>query len=122
MLTDLDASVRFVHVVDDLRSRNDQRNVLWDKVEHSMMDRIVRHPDRPVLRHAEVTTQNRVIDVLQLMGIVNRFQIERRITKPRNHRAANFAPGPRLQCAQMSISFGDSFHMHRLTANELQDF
>ena len=73
MLADLDASIRFVHVVDDLRSRDDQRNVLRDKVENSMMNRVVGHPDGPVFRHTEVTTENGVVNILQLMRIVDRF-------------------------------------------------
>jgi hypothetical protein len=59
-----------VHRRDDLVRGNDKHQVLRNERQDPIAERVAPPPNGAVLRHAELTAQDRAVDRFQLMRIV----------------------------------------------------
>ncbi len=112
--------IRLVQIVNDLRRGYSNCQPLRNKIEHSMLHGVVRHPDRAVLRDAEVTAQHCKVCVLQFMRIIDRIQINRGNPKARHDGTSNFGHILFGHCPEMRIGLRQRFDENRFATHELQ--
>ena len=96
--------------------------MLRNKVQNTVRDVIVRHPDRAVFSDAKVASKHRKIHVLKIMRIGDCVDRKRGITHAGNHRATDSPLLPRFQSSEMRIGLRKRRDMHRLSTDELQYF
>jgi len=65
-----------MHVVQNLVFLDHQNQMLSDEISDSVLKVFVCHPDGTVFRHAKLTSKDGQIEVLELVGIVNRIQVD----------------------------------------------
>lgn len=85
-------TIRFVHIIDNLRRRNNNRQMLREKKQDAMSDVHVGHSDRSVLSDSKQPWQHSVVDVLQHVRIIDRCRVNRGIAHTGHQRTVAAVP------------------------------
>jgi hypothetical protein len=110
-----------VHVVDNLVRLDDQGEMLVDEVNDPVPDSVVRDPNRPVFRHAEMARQNGEIDAFELVRVFDGFQVD--VARPcsRNQRNSLLRLLPGGDFRQMGVELRKVRNGQAFSANRLDD-